>query len=62
MQATKSFTVGGCIRLFGNVQNTSSSEQSVHHPVHPLTMDIAAIPALVALLYTFCWTMVFDLW
>ena len=56
------FAICGCIVLFGMVLNTLLIRESVRHDIHPLTMAITVIPALMALLYMFCWTMVFALW
>lgn len=56
------FAICGCIVLFGTILNTLLIRQSVRRDVHPLTMAVAVVPAVMALLYTICWAMVFSLW
>ena len=56
------FAICGCIVLFGTILNALLIRQSVRNDVSPATMAVAVIPAVMAVLYTVCWTMVYSLW
>ena len=56
------FAICGCIVLFGTILNALLIRQSVRNDVSPSSMAVAVIPAVMAVLYTVCWTMVYALW